>query len=155
MRFLATLALAFAASAAVGQPGGDRESPAAAADFLALDRDRDGYLNRLEVAAEKEIAKRFALFDLDKDGLLSEEEYARAKDDYQQRVLRDIALTTRVRAALLAERSVPSKQISVQIYEGRVLLSGFVESPDMVSRAGRVAAMVKGVRIVQNNIAVK
>jgi osmotically-inducible protein OsmY len=30
-----------------------------------------------------------------------------------------------------------------------------VESPEMVSRAGRVAATVTGVRLVQNNIAVK
>jgi osmotically-inducible protein OsmY len=43
----------------------------------------------------------------------------------------------------------------VETYEGRVQLSGFVGSPDLVSRAGRVTAAVSGVRTVHNNISVK
>lgn len=156
MRLLPTMALLLAASAALAQPAHEASiAPAPRTDFLELDRNRDGYLNRIEVLSDKELTKRFAMFDANKDGQLSEEEYVRAKEDYQQRVLRDVALKARVMAALLAERGVPSKQISVETYEGRVLLSGFVESPDMVSRAGRVAATVTGVRLVQNNIAVK
>ena len=67
----------------------------------------------------------------------------------------DAALTARVKAALIAERSIPSKAISVESYEGAVQLSGFVPAPDIVSRAGRVTAGISGVRTVHNNILVR
>jgi hyperosmotically inducible protein len=156
MRLVTAAVLMIAAGAVLGQSGVEAsQAGGSAADFLGLDRNRDGYLSRIEATADKELAKRFAVFDLNKDGVLSEDEFRLAKEDYQQRALRDLALTARVKAALLAERGVPSRQIFVESYEGRVLLSGFVESPDMVSRAGRVAATVTGVRLVQNHIAVK
>jgi hyperosmotically inducible protein len=125
------------------------------ADFEALDKNRDGYLTKQEAGGDREIAKRFATFDIDNDGRLSETEYLLAKEDNGKRVLRDAALTARVKAALLAERGIPSLSIGVDTYEGRVQLSGFVGSPDIVSRAGRVTASVTGVRTVHNNISVR
>jgi osmotically-inducible protein OsmY len=77
------------------------------------------------------------------------------REDVEKRMLRDAVITARVRAALLAEKDIRSTAISVDTYEGRVQLSGFVGSPDMVSRAGRVTAGVSGVRTVHNAIAVK
>lgn len=148
---LVTSAAAFAQGS--GEPGGG--AAAARGDFAALDRNRDGYLARIEAAADPEIAKRFLQFDLDKDLRLSQSEYLAALEDNQKRALRDAALTARVKAALIAERGVPSMAISVETYEGRVQLSGFVNLPDMASRAGRVTASVTGVRTVHNNIVVK
>jgi osmotically-inducible protein OsmY len=125
------------------------------ADFSSLDRNGDGYLTRLEAAAEPEVAKRFAQFDTDKDRRLSSAEYAAAREDNERRAQRDAALTARVKAALNAERSLPSARIAVEAYEGAVHLSGFVPVADMASRAGRITAAVSGVRTVHNNIAVK
>ena len=62
--------------------------------------------------------------------------------------------SARVKAALLAERGLPSFSISVETYEGRVQLSGFVAAPELVSRVGRLTAAVIGVRTVDNNIGV-
>ncbi len=134
---------------------GLNDEPGVRPDFAALDRNRDGYVSKAEAAAEREIAKRFAQFDRDGDGRLSPEEYAAAKEDYDRRVLRDAVITARVKAALLAEKGIPSLSISVDTYEGKVQLTGFVGSPDLVSKAGRVTAGVSGVRTVDNNIAVK
>jgi len=127
----------------------------ASADFMALDRNGDGHISRVEALANAEVHKRFAAFDADKDGLLSEAEYAAAMDDNHKRILHDSPITARVKAALLAEKGIPSMSISVETYEGRVQLSGFVGSPEIVSRAGRVTASVSGVRTVHNNISVK
>ncbi len=151
------LILVHAAFALRAQPGAEPpvSPPAPRADFVALDKNKDGYLSKQEAAGDREIAKRFAMFDIDNDGRLTESEYVKAKEDNQKRILRDAALTARVKAALLAERGIPSLSISVDTYEGRVQLSGFVGSPDIVSRAGRVTAGVSGVRIVHNAISVK
>jgi osmotically-inducible protein OsmY len=123
--------------------------------FSALDRNQDGYLSRLEVAADPEIAKRFAQFDADRDRRMSQAEYLAAREDNERRTQRDAVLTARVREALVATSGIPSKAIAVQTYEGRVQLSGFVPVADMASRAGRVVAGVDGVRAVHNNITVK
>jgi hypothetical protein len=125
------------------------------ADFAALDRNSDGYLSRLELAVQPELARRFAQFDLDKDRRWSPAEYLVAREDDGLRAQRDAALTERVRAALTAERAIRSSAISVETYEGQVQLSGFVPVPDMASRAGRLVAGVSGVRVVHNNITVK
>jgi BON domain len=145
MRALLTFSLLAASAVASAQPN----------DFLALDRNQDGYLSRIEVLAEPEIAKRFAHFDLDKDRRLSQAEYYAAREDNERRARSDAVVTARVKEALLAASGIPSKAIAVETYEGRVQLSGFVPVADMASRAGRVVAGVNGVRAVHNNITVK
>ncbi len=125
------------------------------AAFDALDKNRDGFLSKEEVAGEKELAKRFVHFDADKDGRWNVNEYIKANQDNDGRVISDSAITTKVKALLLAEKGVPSTSISVETYEGRVLLSGFVDSKEQIAKAGRVAAGVSGVKQVQNNLAVK
>ena len=124
-------------------------------DFVALDRNRDGYISKVEALANPEVHKRFAAFDQDRDGRLSEAEYAAAMDDNEKRIVSDSIITARVKAALLAEKGIPSFSISVETYEGAVRLTGFVNMPEIVSRAGRITATVSGVRTVHNNIAVK
>jgi len=128
---------------------------AQSADFVVLDRNRDGYLSRIETLPAPEIYKRFAQFDSDRDKQLSPVEYAAARADDEKRAQRDAALAERVKAALGAERAIRASAISVESYEGQVQLSGFVPAPDMASRAGRVTASVDGVRFVHNNLAVR
>jgi hypothetical protein len=123
--------------------------------FSALDRSGDGFISRVEALADPEIHKRFPAFDLDKDGLLSQAEYLHAAADNNQRILDDSAITARVRQALRADKGIPSGQIAVETYEGRVQLKGFVGAPGLASRAGRVTAGVEGVRTVHNDIGVK
>ena len=151
------IAVVLASSASVlaqpgsGEPGGGPR----AAEFAKLDRNGDGYVTRIEALADPEIHKRFAQFDANKDKQLSLAEYLSAREDIDKRVQQDATLTARVRAALIAERGIPSKTISVETYEGAVQLSGFVPAPDMVSRAGRLTAGISGVRTVHNNILVR
>ena len=123
--------------------------------FDALDKNRDGFLSREEIAGERELAKRFAKFDTNKDGRWNVDEYIKANQDNDGRVLSDTAITTKVKALLLGEKGVPSTSISVETYEGRVLLSGFVDTKDQIGKAGKVAAGVSGVKKVQNQLVVK
>jgi len=123
--------------------------------FDAIDKNRDGYLSKEEVAGDKELAKRFVKFDADRDGRLNVDEFIKANKDNDERVLADSAITTKLKALLLTEKGVPSMSISVETYEGRVLLSGFVDNNGQVAQAGKVAAGVSGVKKVQNNLVVK
>jgi|SRR5687768_4640410 osmotically-inducible protein OsmY len=145
------LAASAAASAQRGEPGGG----ARAAEFSALDRNRDGFVTRIEALPEQEIHKRFAQFDANKDRQLSLAEYLTAREDMDRRAQEDAALSARVKAALIAERGLPWTGITVDAYEGGVQLSGFVPAPDLASRAGRVTAGVSGVRTVHNNLVVR
>jgi len=147
----ALLASSAAAYAQRGEPGGGPRG----AEFTALDRNRDGYVTRIEALADPEIHKRFAQFDTDKDRQLSLGEYLAAREDIDKRAQQDAVLTARVKAALIAERGIPWTGISIDTYEGGVQLSGFVPAPDLASRAGRVTAGVSGVRTVHNNLLVK
>ena len=123
--------------------------------FDELDKNRDDYLSKQEVAGEKELAKRFARFDANKDGRMDVDEYLKANQDNDARVLADSAITVKVKAALLTEKGVPSTAVSVETYESRVLLSGFVDSASVKDKVGKVAAGVSGVKQVQNNLVVK
>ena len=123
--------------------------------FDAFDKNRDGFLGKDEVAGERELAKRFGRFDADKDGRWNVSEFIKANQDNDGRILADTAITTKVKALLLAEKGIPSTSISVETYEGRVLLSGFVDSNAVKDKAGRVAGTVSGAKQVQNNLVVK
>lgn len=153
LRACLTVLCVLLAPAAAAQDPSEPASPRP--EFLALDRNRDGYISKVEALANPEVQKRFAAFDQDRDGKLSEGEHVAVMEDNQKRILADAVITARVKAALLAEKGIPSLSISVETYEGSVQLSGFVKAPDIVSRAGRVTAGVSGVRTVHNNIGVR
>src|SRR5688572_4330408 len=143
MRAPIALLLMLLSAAALAQDTGEATTlPGPRADFVALDRNRDGYVSKVEALANPEVHKRFAAFDRDQDARLSEAEYALVMEDNHRRILHDSLITARVKAALLAEKGIPSLSISVETYEGRVELAGFVNAPDIVSRAGRVTAGV-------------
>jgi osmotically-inducible protein OsmY len=67
----------------------------------------------------------------------------------------DAAITTKIKAAILAEPGLKTLQIGVETYKDVVQLSGFVDSPQAKTRAGEVAAAVPGVKSVRNDLTVK
>ena len=67
----------------------------------------------------------------------------------------DSIITTKVKAALLADSGVKSSDIAVVTRDGQVQLSGFVENQGQIDRATEVARGVEGVKNVINEMAVK
>jgi hyperosmotically inducible protein len=67
----------------------------------------------------------------------------------------DGVITTKVKAALLADSSVKSSDIGVVTRDGEVQLSGFVDSQSQIERATEVAKGVEGVKRVINEMSVK
>jgi hyperosmotically inducible periplasmic protein len=64
----------------------------------------------------------------------------------------DAALTTKVKAALLADDQVKGTQINVDSNGGTVKLTGTVDTPAQITRAVEIARGVQGVRTVENNL---
>lgn len=67
----------------------------------------------------------------------------------------DTVLTTKVKAEILNDPQLKVFQINVESFKGVVQLSGFVDSAKASARATQVAAAVKGVKSVKNNLIVK
>jgi osmotically-inducible protein OsmY len=67
----------------------------------------------------------------------------------------DSELTTKVKAALLAEKNLKSLPISVESTNGVVTLSGSVVSSAQIDQAVDVAKHVKGVKDVHNALKLK
>jgi osmotically-inducible protein OsmY len=67
----------------------------------------------------------------------------------------DTVITSKVKAAVLAEPGLQTLQIGVETYKNVVQLSGFVDTAQARSRAGVLAANVQGVRSVKNDLVVK
>jgi osmotically-inducible protein OsmY len=67
----------------------------------------------------------------------------------------DSTITAKVKAAILGDPALKVLQINVETFKGVVQLSGFVNSPQVVSRVVEVARGVSGVKSVKNNLLVK
>ena len=65
----------------------------------------------------------------------------------------DATISTKVRASIVNDLGL--KEISVETMQNVVQLSGFVDSPQIKSRAGDIARNVSGVRDVKNNLIVR
>lgn len=67
----------------------------------------------------------------------------------------DATITTKVKAAVLAEPGLKSLKIDVDTKDAVVTLNGTVDSPALKERAMQVAQNVGGVRQVVDNLVVK
>jgi len=64
----------------------------------------------------------------------------------------DATISTKVRAQLIGEQSLKAFDIHVETMQGTVQLSGFVDSEAQKAQAQKIAAGVKGVSAVRNDI---
>jgi hyperosmotically inducible periplasmic protein len=67
----------------------------------------------------------------------------------------DTIVTTRVKAALLADQDLKSFDFRVETRKGEVQLSGFVQNLEQFERAAELSRAIPGVRGVQNSVALK
>lgn len=67
----------------------------------------------------------------------------------------DASITTQVKARMVEDKAVDAGAIRVETLNGTVMLSGFARSSVEKSTAESIAMKVKGVKSVQNNVAVR
>src|SRR5262245_13730565 len=67
----------------------------------------------------------------------------------------DVAVTAKVKTALIEAPETKARDIEVETYNGVVQLSGFVDSTAEKAAAERVARDVAGVQRVENKLSIK
>lgn len=67
----------------------------------------------------------------------------------------DTAITTKVKAAFVKDKTVDALDIKVDTFKGSVQLSGFADTPAQVERAVEIARSTPGVKAVKNDIRLK
>jgi osmotically-inducible protein OsmY len=67
----------------------------------------------------------------------------------------DSTITSKVKAAFVADRTVGALDIAVETFKGTVQLSGIANSQAEISRAVEIASDVRGVKSVRNDIRLK
>ena len=72
-----------------------------------------------------------------------------------EELLTDGAVTAAVKAALIADRDVQAMRIDVDTRAGAVSLNGTVDTAEHAERAARIARETRGVKSVENRLAVK
>lgn len=150
-----TAGLIASAAAADAPEMGDTVSP----EFRKLDANRDGYLSREEARKVRGFDKALGEADDNRDGRLDADEFVKAQAVHDRiragQFVDDSVITTKVKAALLRDRTLSVLAVSVETYKGTVLLSGFVDSEDQARRAAEIAASVQGVVDVKSTLTVK
>ena len=72
-----------------------------------------------------------------------------------KQVASDSAITSKIKSKYLVEKNFKSFKVSVETKDGIVVLSGFVDNQATKTRAGQIAAAVKGVKSVSNGLVVR
>lgn len=160
---LRTATIALAASAALcAAPlaaAADDAAKSGNAKFLSLDKNKDGFLTKDEVRGIRGYDKAFDLADENKDGKLDPGEFLKAEAIHERMVtgkyVDDSVITAKVKAALLKEPQLKSMDVSVETYQGEVLLSGFVRDETQRQKAKKVAISVSGVSSVKDGMVVR
>ena len=67
----------------------------------------------------------------------------------------DESITTTVKARLVEDKTVDADAIQVETANGNVVLSGVARTPLEKSTAESIAMKVRGVKTVQNNVALR
>ncbi len=155
---------AFAQNARVA--GAAQENPV----FHTLDANRDGFVSREEAKQNPAVKAAFGQADTNKDGKLDQDELVKALSISQREAAGKIAreggsaakryaldseVTAKVKSALLRAEGLKSLEVSVQTYNGKVQLAGFVDTEDQIVQAGKIAARESGVKSVLNNLTLK
>ncbi|MCB5307411.1 molecular chaperone OsmY [Yersinia massiliensis] len=92
------------------------------------------------------------------EGVKSVSDKLHVKDQKSQSVSEyagDAATTSSIKAKLLADDIVPSRNVSVETTDGVVLLTGNVENKAQAERAESIAKAVDGVKSVKNDLSIK
>ncbi|MBU1394636.1 MAG: BON domain-containing protein [Gammaproteobacteria bacterium] len=127
--------------------------------FKTYDSNVDGKISLEEFQAQGGPVKAFHDADINRDLLLDTDELANASVRNERvlpgKYIEDAWITTKVKAVLLKNDIMKGLGVNVETSQGTVQLSGWVDTPDQIARAEKIALGVEGVKAVRNDLQIK
>lgn len=108
-----------------------------------------------EAETEKAESKAENAMQETKDAAQKAQSYTEEKAEEAAEYVDDAVITTKVKAVIFEDDNLSSMNINVETSNGIVQLSGFVESEADIDTAENLAATVKGVKDIENNLQVR
>lgn len=142
---------AFTASSALAAPMMPR--------FQVADSNGDGMVSLDEFQAKGGYEQAFDEGDANRDKRLNSAEYAKAIANNDRikadKYVDDAWITAKVKALLLKDEGVKGLDVNIETHKGMVQLAGWVNSPEQIAQAEKIARSVEGVKDVKNDLMVK
>ena len=127
--------------------------------FDQMDENHNGYISLQEAKKHHLSDRAFSDADANHDNKLDADEFIKAEAIAERikvgRYVDDSVITTKVKAELLKNSLIKGLKVSVETYKDTVQLSGFIDNEQQAAKAAEIAASVKGVKSVVNNLIVK
>ena len=127
--------------------------------FKSADSNGDGMVSLEEFAAQGGHEQAFREGDANRDSRLSSDEYAKSNAHNDRikagKYVDDAWITAKVKTLLLKDEGVKGLAVNVETHQGAVQLSGWVNTPDQIVRAEKIALGVEGVKGVRNDLLIK
>lgn len=156
---LGAAASVFAGAATAADKAAAQTDPQAASYMKRYDADGNGHVSLAEYRKAGGSDKAFRETDANADGQLDATEIftAAAYDDRLKagELAHDSWVTAKAKAALIRDKGVSGRAVSVETQNGTVQLSGFVRSTQEAARAEQVVSRLEGVKRVINSLVVK
>ncbi|MGM0429210.1 MAG: BON domain-containing protein [Pseudomonadota bacterium] len=108
-----------------------------------------------EAETEKAESKAESAMQETEENAKEAKSYTEQKADDAGEYVDDAVITTKVKAVIFEDDNLSSMDINVETNNGIVQLSGFVEDEADIDTAENLAATVKGVKDIENDIQVR
>lgn len=127
--------------------------------FKSADSNGDGVISLAEFVAQGGVEQAFLEGDANRDSRLSSNEYIKASANNDRikagKYVDDAWITAKIKALLLKDKGVKGLDVNVDTHKGAVQLSGWVNTPDQIAQAEKIALGVEGVNGVRNDLRIK
>ncbi|MHB1143548.1 MAG: BON domain-containing protein [Thiobacillus sp.] len=127
--------------------------------FKSADKNGDGMVSQEEFVAQGGHEQAFREGDANRDSRLTNDEYTKASANNDRikagKYVDDAWITAKIKTLLLKDEGVKGLAVNVETHQGAVQLSGWVNTPDQIARAEKIALGVEGVKGVRNDLLIK